>query len=133
MKKFLSFLLVLGTVFTLSGCDDGEGSISGSPIDLSWICPAPQKEIVYVEKECPECNVSEEQLFDGIIKDITDKIDVNSIKMNHYVDEVLYEENYAEPFDYNGHIATKNMITLPAMTNGVHRKHVLVIEFEQIQ
>ena len=110
--------LLLITALLLGGCDT-----DNTFIDLSFIypdCPA------CPAVDCPECNDS----VDGYLTELTDRIDVNSVKLNHYVDEVKIDENYAELIDIDGRVATKNHINLPKYT-GTPMRHVLIIEFIQ--
>ncbi len=100
--------------FLLVGC-----STDTSPIDLSWL---------YTQQEC----TCEEPSVDGYLTDLVDQIDVNTVKLNHYVDEVKIEENYAELIDINGSVSTKNHIELPPYI-GTPMKHTLIVEFIQIR
>ncbi len=112
MKKLL---LLVGLFF--AGCNDTDNSF----INLDFLCP-----------DCPECEVCSDcnDSVDGYITDITDRIDVNTVQLNHYINEVKVEENFAELIDNNGHITTKNQITLPEYL-GTPIEHVLIIKFIQ--
>ena len=116
MKKIFT---VLGLTL-LVGCGTG---ISNDPIKVPTECP-----------ECPEpqaCPAPGETIFAGF-EDFTDRIDLNNIKLNHYVDGEQFEENFADVATIDGKIMTKNAVTLPDF-NGQTIKHIIVVEFYQIK
>ena len=121
MKK----ILLISVFLMLTGCSDTDNSF----IDLSFLWPeAPQCQPCPQCQACPDCNDS----IDGYITDIADQIDVNSVKLNHYINQVKVEENFAELIGLDGHITTKNHITLPEYL-GQPIKHILIIEFTQVK
>ena len=117
MYQISKYLKISTMAILLAGCND----TNNTSIDLSWLWP-----------ECPECEVCSDcnDSIDGYIADITDRIDVNTVQLNHYINEVKVEENFAELIDNNGHITTRNHITLPEYT-GQPIEHVLIIKFTQ--
>jgi len=125
MKNILATIVM---ALALTGCHD----VDNSNVDLSWLFPEPQIVEVPVEVPCEETECDCNKTINGLITDITDKLDTNSIKMNHYIDKVKVEENMAEVVDIDGDIVTKNMITLPVY-EGHPIKHTLIIEFYQVK
>ena len=117
--RYPLYQTLLAAALVLGGCADTDNTF----IDLSWLWPECQECEV-----CPDCNNS----VDGYITDITDRIDVNSVQLNHYINQVKVEENFAELVDDNGHIKTRNTITLPEYT-GQPIEHVLIIKFTQVK
>lgn len=120
-------ILALIVMLSFSGCDNPFSSIDEQKIDLSSLTTPCQ--------ECPEIPAPEEcpskEIY-GHIMDITTDIDTASVKMNHYVDDALIYENFADVVDINGQLATTNVITLPTYS-GVPIKHILIVEFTQIK
>ncbi len=104
--------------FLLVGCDT-----DNSIINLDWLYPV---------QECTKEQCIEDYSdVDGYLTEITSQIDVNTVKLNHYVNEIKVNENFAELIDINGSISTKNHIDLPPYI-GEPMKHTLIIEFTQI-
>lgn len=108
----------------LIGCNNTD-KIDTSFRDDPKECPAP-----VIPEPCPVCPEPEKSI-NGFIDDITDYIDVNNVKMEHYVDEVKIDDNIATLYDINGSVATKNKIIMPPYI-GKPMRHVLIVEFYQI-
>ena len=112
MKKLLllSFLLV--------GCET-----NNTFIDLSWL---------FNTQECTEEQCADQcEDVNGYLTDLADQIDVNTVKLNHYINEIKVNENYAELITVDGKVSTKNHIDLPPYI-GEPMKHTLIIEFTQV-
>ena len=103
--------------FLLVGCNT-----DNSLIDLNWLSPPQECTQEQCVDKCDDVN--------GYLTDLADQIDVNSVKLNHYVNEIKINENYAELIDINGSVSTKNHIDLPPYI-GEPMKHTLIIEFTQ--
>jgi len=102
--------------FLLVGCDN-------NPIDLSWL---------FDTKPCTEEQCIDKcDDVDGYLTDLTGQIDVNTVKLNHYINEIKVNENYAELITVDGKVSTKNHIDLPPYI-GEPMKHTLIIEFTQV-
>ncbi len=103
----------------LSGCDIG----TNDKVDTEFLCP-----------DCPVCPpvvvCDDNDSIHGYLTELEGKVDVSTVKMNHYVDQVLLDENMAELIEIDGEAATKNKINFPAYP-GTPLKHTLVIEFMQ--
>ena len=105
----------------LVGCDT-----DNSPVNLDWLYPKEKAECTEIECKNLYADV------DGYLTDIVAQIDTSTVKLNHYVNEVKIEENYAELIDIDGHVATKNNIDLVPY-EGTPIKHTLIIEFTQVR
>jgi|GEM_PF-6371999 len=161
--RMLFLAMIVGVLFTGCNTDDViDLSFFEKEKRVPMPCPVCQdqnltyiKNVCLEEKlypECPECNTTKDCPvcpkceepepcpvcptygdYDGIIQDILQDIDVENIKMNHYVDGELIDTNYAELlYDVNNKPYTKNNIIMPPY-KGEPMKHVLVIEFMQIR
>ena len=107
--------------FLLVGCNT-----DNSVVNLDWLYPKEKAECTEIECKNLYADV------DGYLTDIVVQIDTSTVKLNHYVNEVLVDENYAEVIDIDGHVATKNHIDLPPYV-GTPMKHTLIVEFMQIK
>ena len=131
--RLTRLLFLIPVTFLFLGCESGE--ISQEIIDTSFLCPdIPEQPAPFTKDDCPVCEECPEQTttLDGIIMDVMDQIDISNVKMNHYIDSELYEENLAEIVSVDERLNTKNQITLPEYS-GKPMKHVLVVEFTQIK
>ena len=115
MKKTI---LSVVAVMLLSGCENG------SPIDLSFLFPQDPPNDLCVPVPC-------EDSFSGMIQEVSDRIDTNTVKMEHYVDEILLDENVATLEIRDGKVSTVNNIIIPSY-KGIPMRHILVVEFMQV-
>lgn len=122
------FILLLSTLFILTGCNDTP--ISNDKIDLEFLTPEPVTIVEQVEVLMP-CDF-ETELVGRLTNGWVERIDSNTVKLNHYVNGDLMEENYATVTDFNGTPATSNPLTLP-VSDGTPITHVLVVEFTQVR
>ncbi len=118
--------MIVGALMMLNGCD---GFVKSTVIDLGFLNPTPVPTVCPVVEECPTC---EEALTGHLGSDWLAKVD-GSIKMNHYIDDVLVDENYATlGVSCAGENQSSNPITLP-MYDGSPIKHILIVEFVQVR
>ena len=118
----LNVIIPIIAVFIATGCLNDK-------VDTGFLneCPAPT-----ICETCPECPPCDETIYGQLEDGWVEKIEEGSIKLNHYIDEVMLEENYAEIFDRNGTLISRNPLTLPAY-EGQKIKHTLIVEFWQIK
>ena len=115
-------LITFIAVFALTGCGNDGGFIDLGFLGIGGEEPPPAT-------ECPAPETPQEVIY-AQLNDLSDRIDVNSVNVNHYVNAVSIEESNAELFDSNGSLITQNVITLPEYI-GEPMRHVLVVEFYQ--
>ena len=117
MKKML---IVLSLSFFLIGCDNAKNT--NKEIDLSSLNPWNVEDV-----NIPACT----EVMNGMLtKDVFSQIDVNRVKLNHYINGQMVEENLADIVDLDGAVQTRNIITLPPY-KGDEIKHILIVEFFQ--
>ena len=117
----MKLITVAIAAILLAGCGEEK-------VDTAFLneCPAP---VV-----CPDpIECSEEGVIYGSLRDdLIDQIDVSTVKLDHYVDEVMIASSFADIIEINGSLATSSEITLPPYP-GSPVKHTLLVEFMQVK
>ena len=130
MKKLL---ILTSMAAILIGCESF--SVSSEDADIDFLVEDVKECEVTPEayKICQD-SLLEAQKYEinGIIDELSDKIDVNNVILNHYIDEIKVEENIARVVQLSGESVTRNKITLPEYNNEPI-KHTLIIQFTQIK